>query len=194
MWGYPISQAKKLKLKQPVLPTAIVMPAIVLLCIGGLPKWSPDNPSKHFSVIQWLDWFDYPGFPLAAVVSLVPLIGSLLTQLMELICQRANLTIMNDSFSAGIVPCIPSPHGQMNDGEMPEKSESLWLGTGMGPPPSAAATGHISRPETSTHALGTDMGIEPAPFPRPVTTSQVWLSTSDGHVPDCPEFAVVGKR
>lgn len=89
-------------------------------------------------MIQWLDWLDYPRSPLATVISLVPgqpLIGSLLTQLMELICQRANLTIMNDSFSAGIAPCITSPHGQMNDGGMPEKGESPWLGAGDGTSP-----------------------------------------------------------
>jgi len=54
---------------------------------------------------------------------------------MELIGQRANLTIMNDSFSAGVAPCITSPHGQMNDGGMPEKGESLWLGRGAGTSP-----------------------------------------------------------
>lgn len=70
----------------------------------------------------------------------------------------------------------------------------------MGPPLSGAVSGYISRPITSTRAFGTDMGIEPAPFsmpalfPRPVTVPQVWLSTSDGHLPDCPEFAAVGKH
>lgn len=69
----------------------------------------------------------------------------------------------------------------------------------MGPPLSTAASGYISRSVTSTHAVGADMGIEPAPFStpapfrRPVTASQMWLSTSDGHLPDCPEFAAVGK-
>lgn len=70
----------------------------------------------------------------------------------------------------------------------------------MGPPLPAAACGCISRPVTSTHAVGADMGTEPAPFStpapflRPVTVSQMWLSTSDGHLPDCPEFAAVGKH
>lgn len=134
----PILHAKKLKLQKPVLPTTIVMPVIVLLCIGGLPKSSLEIPSKQIFMIQWLDWLDYPGSLLDAVVSLLPaqpLIGSLLTQLMELICQRANLTIMNDSFSAGIAPCITSPHGQMNGGGMPEKGENLWLGSGDGTSP-----------------------------------------------------------
>lgn len=124
-----ISHAKKLKLGQPLLPTTILMPVIVLLCVVGLPKWSPEIPSKWIFMIQWLGWLDYPGFPLAAAVSLVPaqpLIGSRLTQLMELICQRSNLTTMNDSFSAGIAPCITSPRGQMDDRGMPEKGESMW--------------------------------------------------------------------
>lgn len=70
----------------------------------------------------------------------------------------------------------------------------------MGPPLSTTASGYISRLVTPTHALGADMGIEPAlfsmpaPFPRPVTASQMWLSTSDGHLPDCPESAAAGKR
>lgn len=120
----PISDAKKLKLEHQVLPNTIVTPVIVLLCVRGLAKRSPEIPSKQVFTIRWLDWLDYPGFPPSTVVSLVPvqpLIGSLLAQLMELICQRANLTTMNDSVSAGIAPCITSPHGQMNDGGMPER-------------------------------------------------------------------------
>lgn len=82
----------------------------------------------------------------------------------------------------------------MNDGGMSENSESLWLGRGNGTSPFTAG----SRLVTSTHALWAHMGIEPAPlftpapFPQPVTASQMWLSTSDGHLPDCPEYAVVG--
>lgn len=52
----------------------------------------------------------------------------------------------------------------------------------------------ISATHNVNRALGTDMGTEPAPFPRPVTVPQVWLSTSDGHLPDCPKFVVVGKH
>lgn len=60
----------------------------------------------------------------------------------------------------------------------------------------ATSTGLV----TSIYASGADMGIEPdpfsmpAPFPQPVTASQMWLSTSDGHLPNCPAFPAIGKH
>jgi len=51
---------------------------------------------------------------------------------------------MNDSFAAGIAPCITSPLGEINDGGMPEKGERLRLEQGLERPLSAAASSNIS--------------------------------------------------
>lgn len=104
---------------------------------------------------------------------------------------------MNDSFAAGIAPCITSPLGEINDGGMPEKGERLRVEQGLERPLSAAASSYISRLATSTRAFGQtwELSLLHAPrLPRPVTASQTWLNTSNGHLPGCPELAAGGKR
>lgn len=88
---------------------------------------------------------------------------------MESVCQSTNLTIMNDSRAAGTAPCITSPHGKTNDGGMPE---AVARNRGWDLP-------YISRPATSSHALGADVGIVPAPFSVPALFSPTCHSVTD---------------